>query len=47
MRLDHLISDAGNRRCRPSMPALYLPKFARLRGYLARANDPPPGNIVI
>ena len=23
-----------------------LTKFARLGGYLARANDPPPGNIV-
>jgi hypothetical protein len=25
----------------------YLTKIARLGGYLARANDPPPGNVVI
>jgi hypothetical protein len=25
----------------------YLTKIARLGGYLARANDPPPGNIVM
>jgi hypothetical protein len=25
----------------------YLIKIARLGGYLARANDPPPGNIVM
>lgn len=45
--LDHLISDAGNRRCRPGTLSLYLTKLARLGGYLARASDPPPGNIVI
>ena len=27
--------------------ALYLTKIARLGGYLARASDPPPGNIVM
>ena len=27
--------------------SLYLIKIARLGGYLARAQDPPPGNIVI
>jgi len=25
----------------------YLTQIARLSGYLARAHDPPPGNIVI
>jgi hypothetical protein len=25
----------------------YLTKIARLGGYLARANDPPPGNMVM
>jgi hypothetical protein len=25
----------------------YLIKIARLGGYLARANDPPPGNTVM
>ena len=27
--------------------SLYLIKIARLGGYLARAKDPPPGNIVM
>ena len=27
--------------------SLYLTKIARLGGYLARAKDPPPGNIVM
>lgn len=44
--LDELISDVGNRRCRPGTLA-YLTKLARLGGYLARAADPPPGNVVI
>ncbi|WP_057749000.1 hypothetical protein [Bradyrhizobium manausense] len=25
----------------------YLIKIARLGGYLARANDPPPGNLIM
>jgi hypothetical protein len=45
--LDQLVSDAGNRRCRPGTLAFYLTKLARLGGYLARAGDPPPGIIVI
>jgi hypothetical protein len=45
--LDQLVSGAGNRRCRPGTLAFYLTKLARLGGYLARASDPPPGNIVI
>ena len=36
----------------PSLPqtatvSTYLTKIARLGGYLARAHDPPPGNIVM
>lgn len=45
--LDQLVGDTGNRRCRRGTLAFYLTKLARLGGYLARANDPPPGNIVI
>lgn len=45
--LDQLVSDAGNRRCKPGTLSFYLTKLARLGGYLARASDPPPGNIVI
>jgi len=45
--LDRLISDTGNRRCRPGTLCFYLTKIARLGGYLARASDLPPGNIVI
>ncbi len=35
--LDRLVSDAGNRRCKPSTLSFYLTKLARLGGYLARA----------
>ena len=45
--LDQLVGDTGNRRCRRGTLAFYLTKLARLGGYMARANDPPPGNIVI
>ena len=45
--LDHLVSDTGNRRCLPRTLAFYLTKLARLGGYLARMNDPPPGIVVI
>jgi hypothetical protein len=45
--LDRLVSNTGNRRCRPGTLSFYLTKLARLGGYLARTNDPPPGNIVI
>jgi hypothetical protein len=45
--LDRLVSDAGNRRCKPSTLSFYLTKLARLGGYLARAGDPPPGSIVV
>jgi len=45
--LDHLVRDTGNRRCRPGTLSFYLTKLARLGGYLGRASDPPPGNVVI
>jgi len=45
--LDQLVADAGNRQCRPGTLSYYLTKLARLGGYLARSNDPPPGNTVI
>jgi hypothetical protein len=45
--LDQLVVDAGSRRCRHGTLSYYLTKLARLGGYLARSNDPPPGNTVI
>src|SRR3954466_3911098 len=36
---------ASHRRCRLGALAFYLTKLARLGGYLARAADPPPGNV--
>jgi hypothetical protein len=45
--LDHLVREpAGGGRRRRTL-SHYLTKLARLGGYLARANDPPPGNIVM
>ena len=45
--LDHLVRDpAGTGRRRRTL-SYYLTKLARLGGYLARASDPPPGNIVM
>jgi Transposase DNA-binding len=45
--LDQLIND--NRKLSPHSKRLgtYLIKIARLGGYLARKNDPPPGNVVM
>jgi hypothetical protein len=45
--LDQLVSNSGNRRTAPRTLGFYLTKLARLGGYLARTNDPPPGNTVI
>ena len=45
--LDHSVPDREQDRAkRKSLPS-YITKVARLGGYLARANDPPPGNIVM
>ena len=43
--LDRLVNDKPQAR-RKNL-SHYLTKIARLGGYLARANDPPPGNIVM
>jgi hypothetical protein len=45
--LDCLVGDAGNRKTKPGTLIFYLTKLARLGGYLARAADPPPGNMVV
>jgi hypothetical protein len=44
--LDRLVADREGRRKQKSLPD-YLTKIAQLGGYLARANDPPPGNMVM
>jgi hypothetical protein len=44
--LDHLVRDKGKPSDRKSI-SRYIVKIARLGGYLARASDPPPGNIVM
>jgi len=43
--LDRLVS--GRPQARRKTLSHYLTKIARLGGYLARANDPPPGNTVM
>jgi hypothetical protein len=45
--LDHLIRDRVPKPLQRKTLSHYLIKIARLGGYLARANDPPPGNTVI
>jgi hypothetical protein len=45
--LDRLVSNAGKSRPRTKALSHYLIKIARLGGYLARASDPPPGNMVM
>jgi hypothetical protein len=45
--LDHLVPDTATIRRRRKTLSHYLTKLARLGGYLARASDPPPGNIVM
>jgi hypothetical protein len=44
--LDHLIADKDEASNRRSISRCIV-KIARLGGYLARASDPPPGNIVM
>jgi hypothetical protein len=44
--LDHVIKDTGKVARKKTLRS-YLIKLARLGGYLARANDPPPGNMVM
>jgi len=45
--LDHLVKDRDQKPLRRRTLSHYLIKIARLGGYLARANDPPPGNTVM
>ena len=45
--LDRLIPDPARDLPVARTLSLYLTKIARLGGYLARAKDPPPGNIVM
>jgi hypothetical protein len=45
--LDHLVKDKKQGASRQRTLSHYLTKVARLGGYLARANDPPPGNTVM
>jgi hypothetical protein len=44
--LDKLISSEEDTKAQPAV-GRYLLKIARLGGYLARASDPPPGNMVM
>jgi hypothetical protein len=44
--LDHLVPDKSEPKNHKSI-SRYIIKVARLGGYLARANDPAPGNLVI
>lgn len=45
--LDRLQPDKGGVGERPKTLSRYITKLAKLGGYLARKNDPPPGNTVI
>ena len=45
--LDRLVPDPVHDPPAARTLSLYLTKIARLGGYLARAKDPPPGNIVM
>jgi hypothetical protein len=45
--LDRLVNDKGKTVPQRKTLGTYLTKIARLGGYLARANDPPPGNMVM
>ena len=45
--LDHLVPDRKQDRRKHKTLSTYITKVARLGGYLARANDSPPGNMVM
>ena len=45
--LDHLVPDRAVDRTLKRPLSFYITKLARLGGYLARADDPPPGNKVM
>jgi hypothetical protein len=45
--LDRFISDKPGANARRRPLSAYLTKLPRLGGYLARTNDPPPGNMIV
>jgi len=45
--LDRLVKDKNRGSPRRKTLPDYLTKIAQLGGYLARASDPPPGNMVM
>jgi len=45
--LDRLVKDNATRKSQRKTLPDYLTKIAQLGGYLARASDPPPGNMVM
>src|SRR5260370_5705284 len=45
--LDQLVRDKHRSQVSCKSLSTYLTKLARLGGYLDRANDPPPGNMVV
>lgn len=45
--LDRLVKDKATRKSQRKTLPDYLTKIAQLGGYLARASDPPPGNMVM
>jgi hypothetical protein len=45
--LDKLVENKKRESMRRKPLTAYLTKLARLGGYLARAHDPPPGNMVL
>ena len=45
--LDHLVINNKDKSSKIKKLSHYLTKIAKLGGYLARASDPPPGNIVM
>ena len=45
--LDHLAKNINDKQPKNKKLSDYVIKIAKLGGYLARASDPPPGNIVM
>ena len=45
--LDQIVKEKTMPYAKAKSLSAYLIKIARLGGYLARKNDPPPGNIVM
>lgn len=45
--LDRLVTNRDNDSLQAKNLSYYLTKIAKLGGYLARASDPPPGNLVM